>query len=294
MKFAIVHLSDLHFKSKSDVGFKRLDKLANAISFACSPDERMLVLVTGDIANTGAPEEYEVATDFFRQLLIGLKLEFENSKSPIVFIPGNHDCDFRNVGDLRQILLDQIHDQLESIDVAGETVGAILQVQKNFFRFNAVMTGIDIPESEQLFFRRKIEHGSSKLELRCFNSAWLSSHHETTGTLGLPISIANEATQPTDCDAVISLIHHPFNWMNSTAYQSFRKAIQRGSNFLLTGHEHSQGGQIVQPFDGGRLIHLESGPFQPYMSGESHFCIIHLDLGAKQWRREAFAWQAGG
>jgi predicted MPP superfamily phosphohydrolase len=293
MKTALVHISDLHFKGKSDVGFKRLDKLANAISFARSSDESVFLVVTGDIASTGAPEEYEVAAAFFRQLLTGLSLEGETPRSPIIFIPGNHDCDFRSVGDLRQILLDQIHDQLESIDTAGETVRAILQVQKNFFQFNAEMTGINIPEDEQLFFRREVEFGSTKLEVRCFNSAWLSSRHESTGTLGLPGSIAKEAAQKTSCDAVISLIHHPFNWMDINAYQSFRKSIQLSSDFLLTGHEHSEGGQVIAPFDGGKLIHLESGPYQPRLSGESHFCIIHLDLGTRQWRREAFSWQSG-
>ena len=36
MKIAIVHISDLHLKSISDVGFKRLEKLANMISYSRS------------------------------------------------------------------------------------------------------------------------------------------------------------------------------------------------------------------------------------------------------------------
>ena len=145
MKIAIVHISDIHFKTTSDVGFKRLEKLANRIAFSRSNDEELLFLITGDIANTGSAPEYEVASTFFRQLLISLNLEVGTPRSPIVLIPGNHDCDFHDLGDLRQILLDQIHDQLESIDVGGETVKAILQVQENFFQFNAQITGIDVP-----------------------------------------------------------------------------------------------------------------------------------------------------
>ena len=293
MKIAIVHISDMHLKSTSDVGFKRLEKLANMISYSRAAEEELLILVTGDIANTGGANEYKVASAFFRKLLTSLNLEIGTPRSPIVLIPGNHDCDFQDLGDLRQILLDQIHDQLENIEVGGETVKAILQVQKNFFEFNTEITGIDIPTSEQLFFRRKLEFGDHKLELRCFNSAWLSSLHESVGSLVFPGPIVEAAAEKADCDVVISLLHHPFNWIGPATYQRFRKAVQQSSDFLLTGHEHSVGGQIVEPFVGGRLAHCESGPFQPTMSGESEFCIIHLDLSARNWHREAFAWQNG-
>ncbi len=293
MKIAIVHISDMHLKGVSDVGFKRREKLLNTISYSRSAEEELLILVTGDIANTGSANEYKVASTFFRELLTGLNLEIGTPSSPIILIPGNHDCDFHGIGDLRQILLDQIHDQLENVEVGGETVKAILQVQNNFFEFNAEITGIEVPTNEQLFFRRRLEFGAHKLELRCFNSAWLSSLDESVGSLDFPSSVVEAAADRTDCDVVISLLHHPFNWIGPATYQRFRKAVQQGSDFLLTGHEHSAGGQIIEPFAGARLVHCESGPFQPSMSGESEFCIIHLDLDARNWRREAFAWQNG-
>ena len=226
MKIAIVHISDLHLKSTSDVGFKRLEKLANMISYSRSAEEELLFLVTGDIASTGSANEYKVASAFFRKLFTSLNLEIGSPRSPIILIPGNHDCDFQDLGDLRQILLEQIPDQLENIEVGGETVEAILQVQKNFFEFNAEITGTNIPISEQLFFCRKLEYGDYELELRCFNSAWLSSRHESVGSLDFPGLIVEAAAEKTDCDVVISLLHHPFNWIGPATYQRFRKAVQ--------------------------------------------------------------------
>src|ERR1700745_616994 len=115
MKLAIVHLSDIHFKGKNDVGFKRREKLANTIAFSRSPDERLLFIVTGDIAYSGTTIQYEAASDFFLPLLLGFGLEINSSFIP--FIPGNHDCDFSGVGDLRPSLLEKIPDQLDSLDV---------------------------------------------------------------------------------------------------------------------------------------------------------------------------------
>jgi len=293
MKVAIVHISDIHFKSKSDVGFKRQEKLANAIGFSRSPDERILFVVTGDIANSGTSSEYAVAADFFRPLLIGLCLDPTAKPSPIVFIPGNHDLNFREVGDLRPKLLESIHDQLGTLDVNGETVSTLLKVQSEFFEFVASMTGDVIPVNEQLFYTRIIQLGQHKLELRCFNSAWLSRINEVQGTLGFPASTIGAANAKTDSDVVISLIHHPNNWLSVSTYQAFKKAMQENSDFLFTGHEHVQQGQTVSTFSGSQLIHFENGSYQPHNSGESEFGIVHLDLDARRWRREEFKWSEG-
>jgi predicted MPP superfamily phosphohydrolase len=293
MKVAIVHIGDIHFKKTSDTGFKRREKLANTISFARSPDESLLFLVTGDITYSGSQTEYAVASEFFRPLLLTLGVQPAKHLSAIVFIPGNHDCNFREVGDLRPSLLDQIPNQLATLDASGEKVRALLQVQSDFFAFNTLITGENLSTKDQLFYTRVITFGEYKLELRCFNSAWLSRTNEQPGALGFPSETINAAATQTDSDVVISLVHHPYNWLNPVSYQSFRRAIQETSDFLFTGHEHTQGGQIVSSFAGGQLVHFESGPYQPPTSGQSEFSILHLDFDNNTWRREAFAWSEG-
>jgi len=289
MKLAIVHLSDIHFKSRSDVGFRRGEKLANTVRYSQSPDEKLLFVVTGDIANKGLPAEYEVAGDFFRPVFIGLGMASDCA----TFIPGNHDCNFQGVGDLRPRLLSDIGEQLGSIDESGETVGTLLQVQADFFKFQESITGRPIEGVERLYFVRHFDFEGKRLELRCFNSAWLSSKHEEPGSLGFPASIIQAASAKTDSDIVISIVHHPTNWLNPAAYQDFRRAVQANSDFLFTGHEHTLGGQVIAPLTGSHLIHFESGPYQPPNSGDSNFGILHLDMEQGTWRHEDFKWSAG-
>jgi predicted MPP superfamily phosphohydrolase len=293
MKVAVVHLSDIHFKNKLDTGFKRQEKLANVIAFSRSAGEQLLFAVTGDVAYSGNQSEYETAEAFFNTILIGLGLSGPTKPFPIVFIPGNHDANFREVGDLRPKLLESIHEQLGTLDVNGETVSTLLRVQANFFKFVSLMTGETIPLGEQLFFTRIIPLGEYKLEFRCFNSAWLSRTNDKVGELGLPSSIVDAARAKTDSDVVISMIHHPHNWLDTATYQSFRTAIQESSDFLFTGHEHTQGGQVISSFSGSTLVHFEGGPFQPPYGGDSEFGILHIDFERRTWRREEFKWLNG-
>ena len=165
MKLAIVHLSDIHFKSRSDVGFRRREKLANTIRFSRSPDEKLLLIVTGDIANKGLPFEYEVAGDFFRPLLIELGMKGDCA----TFVPGNHDCNFENIGDLRPRVLSDIAAQLGSLDRSGEIVSTLLQVHTHFFKFQEDVSGKPIEPIDRLYSARNFEFGGKVLELRCFN-----------------------------------------------------------------------------------------------------------------------------
>jgi hypothetical protein len=277
MKIAIVHLSDIHFKSSSDIGFRRREKLANTIAFSRSPEERLLLVVTGDIANTGSPDEYRVAEDFFRQLLIDLRMNAVATPSELTLIPGNHDCNFHELGDLRPRLLAEVAAQLDTIDDRGETVRTLLQVQTDFFSFQERITGESIPPENQLFFVKKLDLDGKTLELRCFNSAWLSSKHEETGSLGFPLSTVEAATAKTDSDIVISIVHHPSNWLSPSAYQGFRRAVQETSDFLFTGHEHTLGGQVIAPF-GDRISSISKAvrinPATAALANSAYFILI--------------------
>jgi predicted MPP superfamily phosphohydrolase len=293
MKLAVAHLSDIHLRSKNDNCFGRREKLTNTIMFSKQADEVLLLVVTGDIANSGAAAEYEVATEYFGPLLNGLGIDPLKTPSRFILVPGNHDCNFENVGDLRPRLLVEIDAELERIESGGETVKTLLGVQSNFFGFHQATTGEQLTPEAKLYLSRKFEIGARQAEFRCYNSAWLSKMHEDPGSLGFPSRTFDAAAQPTDADVVITLVHHPSNWMNPGTHASFRRVVQETSDFLFTGHEHTIGGQIIAPFDRSSLVHFESGPLQPVDSGTSEFGILHIDLDKGTWTHEDFAWSKG-
>lgn len=95
MKVAIVHLSDIHLKSSHDPVIAR-EKFFIA---ACRPIfqecNNAIFVVSGDIANSGKKEEYEVALSFFKDIELRLRDEHKNILVfSWVLVPGNHDCLF--------------------------------------------------------------------------------------------------------------------------------------------------------------------------------------------------------
>jgi 3',5'-cyclic AMP phosphodiesterase CpdA len=189
MRVAVVHISDIHLCGKSDLAFKRREKLANSILFSRDPEEQLFLVVSGDIADRGTEKEYELAREFFSPLLISLGV----SNDRAVFVPGNHDCNFENLGDVRPRLLTDIDKELETLDPGGETVRILLQVQENFFSFCAGFHADSILPEQRLFHQKTFASNGKRLEFRSFNSAWLSRRHEEPGLLGFPGLTINAA-----------------------------------------------------------------------------------------------------
>ena len=70
MKVAILHLSDIHIdKDNSQWLMKRVEQIIPAVWNDFSDCGKIVIVVSGDIANTGTEEEYGYAKGFFRELL---------------------------------------------------------------------------------------------------------------------------------------------------------------------------------------------------------------------------------
>ncbi|MEK6258137.1 MAG: DUF4062 domain-containing protein [Planctomycetota bacterium] len=93
----LLHLSDLHFGNKNRFANDKPADLGRAFHRALQaarqerqiPDSMTvsLVIVTGDIAESGLPSEFRAALEF----LISLAEEMKLSRDRFVFLPGNHD-----------------------------------------------------------------------------------------------------------------------------------------------------------------------------------------------------------
>ena len=91
----ILHLSDLHFGNESRYARMNMESLAIAFRKSLEQarirheitDTIQLVIVTGDITETGKPREFSEAARFLMSLADSLDLNRRN----FVFVPGNHD-----------------------------------------------------------------------------------------------------------------------------------------------------------------------------------------------------------
>lgn len=88
----IAHISDLHFGSKyaseTLAGEANLETLAAALTRTTSGPPHILA-ITGDVSNTGHPDEYEEAYNWLKRLCQELKVPFPSRR--VLLVPGNHD-----------------------------------------------------------------------------------------------------------------------------------------------------------------------------------------------------------
>src|SRR5688572_32132242 len=85
-----LHISDIHVRESQawsqDVV---LSSLLEDIKTRYGPTGPDLIFITGDIAFSGKPKEYEIAEEFVRKLLAAVRL----SADRLAAVPGNHDID---------------------------------------------------------------------------------------------------------------------------------------------------------------------------------------------------------
>jgi predicted MPP superfamily phosphohydrolase len=135
LKLAIVQLSDIHITSAGDSVLQRVDQIVSAISNCAISADAYLLAITGDVANSGAKTQYDLALIF----LDSVTEELRKKKKPVhrFVIPGNHDLDLSDAPDTRDALISHVRKNIIKVDASGETVNQIISVQRQFFDFEA-------------------------------------------------------------------------------------------------------------------------------------------------------------
>ena len=85
----ILHISDLQLGGnvvKQSIQEPRLIKQKFKSTFGCDPD---FIVVSGDVSESGLPEEYEQAKEWLKKLCEGFK--WSSPYGRLLMVPGNHD-----------------------------------------------------------------------------------------------------------------------------------------------------------------------------------------------------------
>jgi len=296
VKVMVLHLSDLHIRRPVDVLLKRTEQIAGAVQAVCTAEPELalcLLVVTGDIAFSGAKEEYALAQEFFTSLRTNIAALRDNLRVEEVFIPGNHDCHFgtSSARDIVRKHAVETYNDLSNPDESVVTVCA--EVQDEFFRFMASRTGELAPlsGSDRLRYSRKIAVDNKTICVQCINSAWLSTMHEKRGELLAPTWI--DVPDIGYYDYVITMVHHPFSWMRTENAQRFRSQVEESSQFCLSGHEHVPHAFLKDPYEGSAIQYYEGAVLQDGDDeSNSGFYVLVLDTSDERLRVRRYAWSA--
>ncbi|MFY9852939.1 MAG: metallophosphoesterase, partial [Terracidiphilus sp.] len=290
MSVLIVQLSDIHFAGAGDKTANRVNALKQAILAKAPTSDACFLVFTGDIACTGAPEEYEVASRFISALKDGLLASRFESVHAVV-VPGNHDLNLRAETDTRQSVLESPEAYLrKGVNLDGLNFEAIIEVEDDFFRFEASVSGHPpLKNSEKLYFRRAYQVGTHSLLFHCFNTAWLSRKNEVQAKLYLPEQILTGAT-PAETTMSVAIFHHPYNWLDAGNQRLLKNFVESQADLVLTGHEHEAGADRYLSMKGQGLDYLAAPAFNDPSIQSNGFQMLLADFESDIQQIFKFEW----
>ena len=246
----ILHVSDLHMSRERRrdtlVVFEALvEDLRRWQSKGVRPD---IICVTGDIAFSGKPDQYELAGRYiFDPLLQELSLDKEH----LFWVPGNHDldrdmvkdCEKRltafNAGLLRQLGTPAGCDRA----LEDEALRAVaLQPMAAYSQFTRDYLGEQVRgQSPEFYTARSIEVNGVRVGVAGLNSAWRSRGTKDKGRLvigDLQLRLAHQDVEREQPHVRIALAHHPFEWLHPEETDAAHDFSVRRFDLVLRGHIH--------------------------------------------------------
>lgn len=262
MKVAILHLSDIHIKrDNSQWLLKKAEQIVSVVWNDFTGCGKIIIVVSGDIANTGTEEEYGYAKIFFRELLKQFAKRGLNNKeleNKIICVPGNHDCNFEKDNAARQMLIDGLRAKASDID--NRVYQIVSEVQAEYAAFAKEIL-IDKDFTLSINNNIPIRVGEKTILFRLYNTSWMSVKKEEQSSIVMPLDLIEE--EHLDVDFVISVFHHYYPWITQSCDNNnkrFNKHILRTSNMSLYGHEHTPSSvQVKDVFESETINEFQGG-----------------------------------
>ena len=257
----ILHLSDIHFRGKTEWDQRPVLRGLTETVEKLAPD---LIAISGDVAYAGDDEEYELARAWINKgLLKALPDDFRRSR--ILLVPGNHDVDRSAVKKAAQGLQDLLLKQqsqgplAETLEDPGER-DVLLRRHTAYLRFannyRSAKKKLEVPWWSEVY-----DIKNSRVHVAGLCSSWMSWSDQDRGNLLIGRWQVNDAlinNAPDNVDFRIVMVHHPWDYLAEFDARDIQKDIQAQAHLILRGHLHRQKSQAVSyPYNG--CLELEAG-----------------------------------
>ncbi len=245
--------------------------------------QKAIIVISGDIANTGQKKEYDIAKSFFSQLDSRIKSNTKIEEINYVLVPGNHDCYLPDgSGALRNAVISSEKDKdvLEEQDL----IDCLIKVQDDYWSF--YQSFYREGEPSKFVSSKKIIpiQDDFILEFHLYNTALLSTKNEVVGSLKVPENHFLSRNPLDRKSYVISVFHHNTGWLSPNTPNNNKKKFEshlvNESDIVMCGHEHDIDNKVVSDLTSNNsMIYLEGGAFQNKRT--SCFNVIELDTVQK-------------
>ena len=242
-----LHLSDMHLRPgeawAQDVVLNALcdDIVDRRIT---SPFD--FVLLSGDLAYSGKPEEYEIAAAFLDNLSSASNVP----KAHIYCVPGNHDINRKRQNmtftGARRTLTDPNHTDAFLAPASRHDLATLLQREEGYraFQESYFTDQKRIASEDSLAYVAHLAIENIQLVIVGLDSAWLaeggpSDHGKVLIGERQVINALKLVKNGDDIPhVVLAMSHHPLQWLNDFDRRPIQAQIERTCHFLHCGHLH--------------------------------------------------------
>ncbi len=260
MTITWLHVSDFHFRAGDpydrDVVLRALVKSVERFrKEGRKPD---LIFATGDVAYSSKPDEYQLATKFFDDLLKAAGL----TKEYLFVVPGNHDVDrSRCTGLVRTLESREDADAYfgqGSLDHVTKAQAAFLEWHNEYFK---KMPRRLISPQSTCGPVVQIEIKGMKLGILPINTALFcrdDNDHEKLWVGRRCLDPAIEKLAENKADITVALMHHPLEWLSKIERPNIKAKLQENVDFVLRGHVEEDEVETVVSAQGS-VLHMQTG-----------------------------------
>ena len=271
MPAIFVHVSDIHFgQERDDVVHIHSDVKDQLVADAASviaglPGGKATgILVTGDIAQSGKAEQYQLAGVWLDQLAYAIGCE----NVDVQMVPGNHDLDRDRTSQSLEHLLPKLREggpaEYEKVLANDTDRAALFSRFTDYIKFSE---GYNCPLNMQGKFSEKTAHLAPGRKIRFvrMNSALLCTEKDRQEKPELFIGARQFANIPrVDGEENVLLIHHPLNWFKDA--EDATRYIRSRTRVFIAGHEHNPKVTVERVEEGSDIMMLSAGATVPYRS----------------------------
>lgn len=277
----ILHLSDIHFRKQEiataqDPNFHLRSELVSDVVQQCKRlGPPNAIIISGDIAFAGDPEEYSYAANWLQELCEACCCP----KSSVFVVPGNHDV-VRSSADHN--LVQMIHDRIKQSHNPGAEIAKQLRdpeacrlLYRSLDNYNqfALQFFCDLlpPERTRATRDLKLDDGST-LRLWGLNTSFVSSSNDNKGSL----FVDQASLQIVRERGVVNLVvaHHHLSWLRQD--RELEDHLNDVARLQLFGHVHTN--RVDMNRDYVRLTASAANPDRHEQGWEPGYNLIELSV----------------
>jgi predicted phosphodiesterase len=285
MKLLLLHLSDSHFGSKNKIGNTKLKEVVNSLKVIPAFDD-LLVLFSGDVANSCCDEEYQLAKKSLNYILKGISKAYLDSRRINVLIsPGNHDIHFDSTPVSREEV-----SKIIANDRSSQLVDDYLNRMRSFFAFANDYSSF---LSDKFIDLQKFIYGNKQISVLNINSALFSLYKDGAndndrGLHYIPQDSLKKLDNFEKTDLNITLLHHSPRFFDDKTESVLLTAFDKKIDFCLYGHEHNNDHSKLISSEENVVRYRCGGPLSD--DGNNIYNAIVVDLDNKSFQSYKFVW----